>query len=65
MAEHSEGGFTMADDPKIESGDLQEEQIEVVPTQPGEKSDAQDLPETGASIGSDFCCSCCCCSSGV
>jgi|GEM_PF-6153610 len=55
----------MADDPKIESGDLQEEQIEVVPTQPGEKSDAQDLPETGASIGSDFCCSCCCCSSGV
>jgi hypothetical protein len=49
----------MADDPTIESSDLQEEEIEVAPTKSGEQIDAQDLPETGASSGSSYCCSCC------
>jgi len=54
----SEGGLTMADDPKIESGELEEENIEVTPAAPTEGGDGQDLAETGASVSYGSC-SCC------
>lgn len=60
----------MADkDPTIDSGDLQNEEVEITPVEGNDRSDTQDLPETGASIellkpkegdNLGISCSCCC-----
>jgi len=42
--------------------DLEEELIEITPVANYEESDAQDLPETGASHANNFSCSSLCCS---
>jgi len=46
----------------LDMTDLEEELIEITPVANYEESDAQDLPETGASQANNFSCSSLCCS---
>src|SRR5581483_3468987 len=62
---HKKGEMIMEHNLKsvvLDVTDLEEELIEITPVANYEESDAQDLPETGASHANNFSCSSLCCS---